>query len=156
MRPKTENVTNYNGSKLNLILFSESGVNRYSASKPQQVEAQKVNKKWISPEEQKKLICMDVTCDIQTNLDDHVTIICCSVAGNAKPTGEIITTSLSPPIVPAMATTSTPTILPNLPTPLTPTTPLTPQQEILIQQVCNDVVCNGKRTQITIICCKNN
>ena len=137
-----------------MILFSESDNNRKSASELQQVEAQKVNRKWISPEEQKKLICMDVNCDVQTNIDDHVTIICCSVAVN-----EMSTTTPFPPIVPSMATTSTPpttTILPTLPTPLTPTTPLTPQQEILMQEMCNDVVCNGKRTQITIICCQNN
>ena len=138
-------------------MFSESDSNRKLASGPQTTRragvSQEVKRKWISPEEQKILVCMDVDCDIQTNLDDHVTIMCCSVS-TAKPTTEIITTEPFPPTVPTVATSTTP------PAPTAPTTPFnpltTPQQPIWIEKVCVDVVCNGKRSKITIICCQIN
>ena len=146
-----------------MISFSESDSNRklasgrdYTTSRasgPQQSEAPAVKRKWISPEEQKILVCMDVDCDIQTNLDDHVTIMCCSVS-TAKPSTEITTTEPFPPTVPTVATSTIP------PAPTAPTTPFnpltTPQQPIWIKKVCVDVVCNGKRSKITIICCQIN
>jgi len=91
----------------------ESDSNRKLASGPQTTRragaSPEVKRKWISPEEQKILVCMDVDCDIQANLDDHVTIMCCSVS-TAKPTTEITTIEPFPTTVPTVfwATSTTP------------------------------------------------
>merc|ERR1719341_1925234 len=96
----------YQSSGRVMLVETESDSNRRSASKPQQARALRANRKWISPEEQKILVCMDVDCDIQTNLDDHVTIMCCSVS-TTKPTTEIITTEPFPTTtVPTVATST--------------------------------------------------
>jgi len=106
----------------------ESDSNRKLASGPQTTRragaSQEVKRKWISPEEQKILVCMDVDCNIQTNLDDHVTIMCCSVS-TAKPTTEITTIEPFPTTVPTVFwATST-----------TPFNPFTTTQPIVISEV---------------------